>query len=218
MDLTNLPPIFAKCTGPAWSYSYQMDMPWVCKGHIYATDGKIAVRVPTNLPDDPPPPPIGGKKKEWPPAYSALKWDGDWLHVELPDAGPEQPRRQCKDCGGKGTVNRCGECDGTGEVECDYNHMHACDECGGTGKLPGPGESCGNCGGDGTVPPPPQPIWVVKGRVALADNYIRLLHDCGARLYIEKTGGKSSPLRFTVGECEGLVMPMNATPVEACPA
>ena len=32
---------------------------------------------------------------------------------------------------------RCHECDGRGEIECDYGHSHECEECGGDGVMNG---------------------------------------------------------------------------------
>lgn len=41
----------------------------------------------------------------------------------------------CRTCGGVGVTGTrpCGECSGTGEVECDYGHDHDCPECDGEG-------------------------------------------------------------------------------------
>lgn len=32
---------------------------------------------------------------------------------------------------------RCHECDGEGEITCDYGHSHECEECGGDGVMNG---------------------------------------------------------------------------------
>lgn len=32
---------------------------------------------------------------------------------------------------------RCHECDGQGEITCDYGHSHECEECGGDGVMNG---------------------------------------------------------------------------------
>lgn len=93
--------------------------PFTVGEYTYATNRKIAIRVPhfpsVNLATDPQP--IEKQFAEGIPTDPLTKWE---------KLAPFEYRQVLEDCD---------ECLGTGLVTCDYDHDHECDECEGTGQV-----------------------------------------------------------------------------------
>lgn len=166
----------------------------------YATDGRIAVRVP-RLPD------VGEIEK--PVGVERLFREG-YKPTAPAHEIPELTFRdlECKMCEGNGKIRKCYDCDGEGERECDMGHTHKCDTCDGDGGFASDsekGEPCFKCGGTGKIP---DAIGVGIG-VGTFSNLllakIRGLPEC--KMHVESN---TSVATFTFNGGGGLLMPMRA--------
>ncbi len=92
--------------------------PFAFNGWKYATDGRIAVRVPTDEPDD-------SNKPYKRPDASALFKDFNVTGLEAFEIPSLQGVEKI----------RCYSCDGSGEQTCDMGHDHECPECDGDGHY-----------------------------------------------------------------------------------
>ncbi len=178
-------------------------------GWVYASDGRIAVRVP--LAD------LEREDGEWELfpgihlAMGKLDWacfeDPGWFFpAVLPPA--EWLKVQCSECGGTGRCRKCPECKGTGDVECPCCHQRMdCDACGLTGLRGGlsEGNPCYDCGGSGVVKTPlglraeEWPAGLIVG-----SRYVETLAALpGLRLDLARWKGEKFPLAFVFGDEEG---------------
>lgn len=102
---------------------YQIDAPWKHADYVYATDGRVAVRVrdTSNRPEP--------DSSMVPPAYKVFANFPPICETPLPVLALIKVK--CDDCRGRGFVLiYCSECHGTGEVECDKcGHATSCDDC-----------------------------------------------------------------------------------------
>ena len=88
--------------------------PWAFNGWKYATDGKIAVRVPTDEPDD------SSEPHKRPDAAAIFR--GFDVTGLVPFAIPELQGVKEK---------KCSSCNGRGYSTCDHGHDHKCNDCDG---------------------------------------------------------------------------------------
>lgn len=98
-------------------------------GWLYATNGRVAVRVPSNDPA------AEGRKLPKSIAEFAQWAAGESAALPIPDV-MTLPFDPCSECGGKGKTperRECSTCEGEGDVECDMGHYHPCEDCGGKG-------------------------------------------------------------------------------------
>ena len=93
-------------------------------GYVCATDGRIAIRLKTDLPDSD----WSTYSKRQPPnldqAFNPVK---DVLRTEVPL--PVAPATICQECQGKveiGETEECQDCDGAGDVECRRSTCYCC--------------------------------------------------------------------------------------------
>ncbi len=121
-----------------------LNMPFVQSGRLAATDGRIAVVVPTDEPDTPP-----GKRAF--PKIHELDGGYDWVSHEVPFRHPAETKDdECESCHGnkKETVG-CAECQGYGMCNrCDCREEHECGFCCGRGYIY-TDETCSECKGSG---------------------------------------------------------------------
>ena len=162
MNLTDLT-AFCKTWG-------DLTTPFYTDNFIYATDGRLAVRIPNDetylgiMPEN-------GNRKV---ADMAFKLDeffaADYSKQEshtLSDFDFDLEAEPCKHCEGEGKLYACDECDGDGIIahSTDYNdYEHECDSCDGKGYFTksewehafprnieyASTEPCEDCGGTGT--------------------------------------------------------------------
>lgn len=115
-SLKGLPPIFAECVAEE-STRYGIDRPWVRDGVVYATDGRVCVRMR-----------IAGEDAGSGPDTSGLCWASDVYEdnaTPLPDIGGMPGPVPCSTCVGDGHYTctecesdvECPRCDGTGEID-----------------------------------------------------------------------------------------------------
>lgn len=92
--------------------------PWAFNGWKYATDGRIAVRVPTTDPDD------SNKPYKRPDASALFKgFNVEGLEsFEIPTLDGVMEKR-------------CSSCNGNGYSTCDHGHDHECEDCDKSGIL-----------------------------------------------------------------------------------
>ena len=178
--------------------------PWVHKGHAYACNGQILVRLP--CPDQPDAiaqdNPLADK------AADLLKTAGKAAYAPLPEF--EQPKR-CTGCGGDGKrlMLACEDCDGEGYFTRGW-HEYQCKECDGEGLLDANEgtegaamHDCPECGGFGF-----HHSAAKVGDAAYSTVYLRMLAALpGLRIC---TNGTNHGAHFTFDGGEGLLMPRRA--------
>lgn len=168
-------------------------------GYSYATDGKIAIRIPRVK--------MVGEKVGTP-QMDRLPWGhrdvSDWMGLPYYDTTSLD---RCGACHGDGTLQDCPECDGEGVVSLDneYNEYECeCKTCGGEAALPGDlveGRNCSVCGGTGTALT--EAISWGAGYIAIhLLEKIKSLPD--ARLSL--VGDGNAPFMFIFRGGEGIVM------------
>jgi hypothetical protein len=90
------------------------ESPFVCRGWKYATNGYVAIRVPTTEPD---------ASEYWSPAaelFWAYAWPFSECNQPWPESSPTRGRASCPICGGwADTLLHCDHCDAEGMVEQD---------------------------------------------------------------------------------------------------
>jgi hypothetical protein len=213
--LGSLPPIFASCVNMEVTHRLPIAEPFRQGDHVYATNGRIAVRIPLAAAPGAEIAPESDKPK-----MSAIFNDqGPWQDEPL--RLPKVKVQDCPRCKGSRIqpAGTCPECDGGGEDEsaalCECPHCtgsHDCEMCGGKGSIPeGP---CMDCDGTGVAGVGNEGRFVVPGVHKVSHRYLALLTKHKAKLFApvkvkSKIGDREvdSPFRFTVGEwAEGVVM------------
>ncbi len=117
------------------SMRYAMDKPWRSGEYVYATDGRILIRVDwkraTNAVA-----PVG----RVPDCESLIKVSSgikDWQPLEMPI--------DCNACENTSReLETCYQCGGSGKHKCDCGHAHQCGECSGRGRSRS-NEYCKKC-------------------------------------------------------------------------
>lgn len=128
---------------------YDLLTPWREGEWLYATDGRIAVRV--LAPPDAPEPDSGRRV----PSIAYLFGPPDWPDGQAfvpPGTTMEWPEKteECDTCRGTGRGGTCHECDGSGRVTCSAcEQEHDCPDCDGTGKRGDATAPCSDCAGTG---------------------------------------------------------------------
>jgi hypothetical protein len=200
-----VPAVFARCVDPT-GVRWDLSRPFVVADHLYSSNGMIAVRMPTpetwTLPNLEHPP-----VKSMPHIFEDNEWQADPIVIPPIDGvcgdchGTYfQEDRQCIACKGEGSTPAYG---------CDCPHCegsHECEDCDGTGGLKaGP---CSTCHGSGVDRP--------LASVTLATDYfiarrfLAIVQQSGGIAFLPKAPKiKGVPLRFTIGDIEGVVMPMH---------
>jgi hypothetical protein len=178
-----LPAIFRECVAP-YTVRYDLTRPWVAGDHVYATDGRILVRVPVaGLAP-------GTLGPLWNAAAMFDRHPGRYAEpIVLPEpGGPES--------------TPCAICKGGGQLECDARGAYG----------PGAGPlafECPVCDGSGRVI-----NWEstpVADGYALSARFVHLLRRHGAAVHLPLAPDGSTPsdvpAYFVAGPVEGLVMP-----------
>lgn len=194
-----LPRIFRDCTTKDANRKYCLEYPQRIGDHVYATDGRIAVRMPLTpwvasaIPDIAP--------KRFPESAAAIIGaPRDRWHVEPTPIPSLDHLTRCEDCKGDGHLpeHRC---------SCKYVDDPEEASCHGKGIIPaGP---CWECDGTGIA----TPGWVfvpLREDVSLSALYLSLLGRHGATLFLPveiNTNDSVTPPYFTLGDIEGVVMP-----------
>lgn len=166
--------------------------PFVQRGHLYATDGRAVVRIPSTDEDTKPP-----DRQTFP--DGAQMFDANWIEPkdELPPLtdltqevdGPCYCQRECPCCDGTGTCV-CDDCE-------DEHDCRKCNSRGVTGQV-----GCPECNGRGEIKvqiPAPQ---LISG-LWIHGKYASILHSLPGSVVVGRT--KCTILSFRCGELEGLV-------------
>lgn len=192
-----LPVIFRDCVCDSYT-KFCLEYPQQVGDYVYATDGRICVRMPATpalvavLPDIAP--------KKFPEAAGQSfatrdRWEAD------PTPLPSMSHlKRCEDCGGAGVLPRR-------RCTCKmYDDEDA--PCHGKGTIPaGP---CWECDGTG-IDHPLMHALTVRPDVDLVPRWLHILAKHGATLYLPReanTPASTTPVYFTVaGGVEGVLMP-----------
>ncbi len=188
-------PIFEECCAKEIDQRRATHLPFYRDGYLYATDGRVCVRMRQD-----------GEDTSGSPNTSTIGWPDDEHKygreaVALPQVSiPE--RVICPECKGK-KVATCSECNGAGELECpECEHVGLCRDCAGTGKT-----ECDECDAHGKARQTSVETIKLASGYGLADHYVALLNKHGAEAYLPVKLGRN-PTYFTVaGGIEGLLMP-----------
>jgi len=181
-----------KFCGTASSF-YLFDRPFVINGYKYATDGSIAIRVPTDEPDtkaDTPFPPVDNLP--WP-----IQDGGD----DWPDINRLPGSVTCEACDGEGEhdVETCSFCE-DGIVECSKCGAHSeCEVCCGCDVIT---EPCTHCDDGKITGPYRQDIYsnIIESKY---DDLIRTLPN---PKYFGISSPKGGMLKFTFDGGAGIVI------------
>lgn len=205
--LAKLPPVFRACCYTENGAKYDLTGPAVVGGCVYATDGRIAVRMP--CPADLRAEIVAARGKALFPSSPELVFKGEWQATPLPFDLPVSPPT-CDACEGTGKAYAadCRACEGEGFV---YSYtgdtFRECKACKGAGYLKSrlPEYPCEACDGTGQY----KPGGVDLGSVTLAWCYLRTIRDAGAEIYLSVRKPEGTAVRFVVPgeEIEGVVMP-----------
>ena len=171
--------------------------PWNKGGFRYATDHRIAVRVPCTAIDSTPP-----EHAKFPGIDSVFELELKKQHP-LVITLPESP--QCTQCKGTGTFKvreQCDECRGRGGEYCPHcQEKINCKECGGSGSFLIT-QDCPTCCDALRTP--------ITDRIHIAPKYVALLLGLGVAT-VTHSGDQNDPVLFHAN-CEGeavcgLIMP-----------
>lgn len=178
----------------------KLGRPWRAGEWIYASNGKICVRLAAS----------DLNANELPGAFNlaAFAWDHDqvkeWIRLK-----PEQILTECKACKGSGKGGWCDECNGCGEVEvkcedCDDTHTHDCPTCH-RDRRSHATTPCAECRGTGKAAD--KKAHTKIGSRHFANWLLSLAADCGdGTVEIDADPGEKARIRFD-GGC-GYVMHM----------
>lgn len=157
---------------------YTIGLPFVLDEYMCATNGHLCVRMPLENCDWKADIPMDNRG-QLPPIH-ALRWDiPRGPMIDLPPVPDEPPQTECRSC------------DGGGYHHCSCGDYHRCEACDGNGTV------------DGDEPA------TKVGPVLLGTPYVRLLRSFGVKQIspaIENI--HKSPVYFSVGDIEGLLMPV----------
>lgn len=179
--------------GKEKSFNYRIKEPAVYGGYLYATDGRILIRMPCdgpNTPDDQEKkfPDMSGFFKEFPAVEEIIAKD--------------DTKADCSECGGDGKTSvDCVECRGTGDVFCPTceGEMN-CKACGGNGFMAG-SSVCPACNGEGGG----MRGWF--GNRLLDWQYRRMLEALPG-LKCQTSGAPGDNMYFMFGGGDGIIAPM----------
>lgn len=187
---------------------FAIGKPWVFGGWLYATNGRIAVRVPSSEPDSAP------EELSFVKGYELF---GNFR--DCPIDWPTLPHIAvaCRECNGTGRkLITCATCKGDGQHYCDCGNEHDCGHCGGSGTVPGK-ERCIFCLGTRKVEVPTGENATNDSRILirLAGRlfdawYLGLIERSFTGLKYSAEVGAENALAFTGdGRAQGLLMPVS---------
>jgi hypothetical protein len=183
-----LPPIFRKCTGDETSKKYDLTLPFVIGDFVYATDGRIGVRMKAT-------PRImiatgearnGSKFPE-----SIREMFGEHFASEGMSVPDLSAAPICTDCDGMGIVRGL-YCDNCGDFMPHPAVTSECQECYGSGIE--------NGGNDGLI---------LADHVEIAYRFLKIIRDAGGVIHLPLNGTNEYRTMFRCPDgTEGLVMPL----------
>ena len=195
------------CSHPDDGGRFHSASPWCAGGFRWATDTIIIIRVPC----DEVTPPIEGVR--YLPVENIIKWNDLF---PLKDAKPlptsiEIAKVKCEACDGKGFNQKCSECNGEREIECDLGHMHECNYCDGNGYMDAEskseGSECQDCDGSGEVADDAFRFIEIDG-CKYKSSYLEKILSLGEVKYL--IADKSKHLMFESGNVQGILANVRA--------
>lgn len=193
-----------------------LNNPFSIGDFTYASDGRIAVRVP-RLES------VG--EVEGAPDTILKVFTENLIAFDQATLVPKPPQvadLSCKACKRTGKVTLCETCGGEGYQECDLGHDHDCEDCDGNGVIavhPGgekDGIECPECDGLGKIPDTPQGLGtgvIIDGKVGVGLGYLRKLADLPlVRWSLDHRTYPEAPIPFWFDGGEGILMPMRFYP------
>jgi hypothetical protein len=204
-----LPPIFRDCVNPE-ALRYSLGLPFVRGDWVYATDGRILVRV-RSTPEVAALLPLGDRRVPEVEFY----FDAAPAYAPEPVTFAVDEPEKCGECDGKGRLpaRRCNECGGSGETICSCcGQDRNCPDCDGKGRIhAGPCHDCKGTGYDFDETSYSHAVTFANG-TKLGQRYAWLLNQHKAEVFLPvrpKTSVVIDPVRFTaLGDVVGFVMPL----------
>lgn len=180
-----IPKIFKDCCAEE-GFRYAMEHPFVSGDYVAATDGRILVRMPKDKCGWLDAIPPTDKKA---PPIADLAWNKPALAiVEVPAVGPV-------------VIEKCEECKGLGQGGCPH--------CGSEWD-------CEACGGEGSYERNDR-IVLAPTAIGIGERFARLLGEWGVTHLQTRTADPNeiAALYFSIGDVEGLLMPVKPLPMNA---
>ncbi len=173
--------------------------PFTIGEYTYATNGRVAVRVPKieEVPENPKAPKTIPRLVE-----NAAAFNGETFPMPLL---PPPDLETCKHCEGFGRFNTCPQCDGSGDVECNLGHYHKCELCDGDGIRADIGgtNQCEYCDGLGKVE---KHTRINLGACSFSGVYLRPLAQLPGAIAI--CPNYTNPAAVTFDGGHAIIMPM----------
>lgn len=180
-------------------HRFMLHAPFTRGEWTYATNGKIAIRVPK----------IEGVPEGEVGAEKVFPVSPRGVECLVPSDLPEDTKLECTDCKGLGRTLKCSKCNGSGVFECDEcGHVADCKICNGVGSIPSSQlehPACDVCDGLGHCF---KPVSVQVGSARFFSNHLRLIAGLPElKILVNPTEGESSFFHFSGGE--GVILPVS---------
>jgi hypothetical protein len=183
-----LPPIFRKCTTDDANKKYDLTLPFVIGDFVYATDGRIGVRMKAT-------PRIMIATGE---ARNGTKFPASIVEMfaePFASEGTVIPDLS--------TLPNCLECKGSGQVQGLY-----CENCGDFMPHPAVTSECQSCYGSGIKDGGNDGL-ILADHVEIAYRFLKMIQDAGGVIHLPLNGDNKYRTFFRCPDgVEGIVMPL----------
>jgi len=172
-------------------------LPFIQDGKYYATDAHCLIQLPCQEIE------LDFLPQEKPQVSKVLSYDRPFnrvISIESLKAVIDKFAPKIDEF--RNPPRECEECEGTGEVECNYGHDHDCEECGGTGETEGKYPT-------GKQIPDPKSMLIIWKSNIMVDKLQKVIRACEILGYDELreiSACEDANYTFQFGKFEVLIM------------